>query len=60
MACRLPGADDPRAFWHLLEQGHAALSDVPADRWNAARVPEKRGGRAGYLKNVRGFDPKPF
>jgi acyl transferase domain-containing protein/acyl-CoA synthetase (AMP-forming)/AMP-acid ligase II/acyl carrier protein len=38
MACRFPGASDPRAFWHLLQHGIDAIGDVPASRWNAARM----------------------
>ena len=35
MACRFPGgADDPRAFWHLLQSGGDAIVEVPRDRWD--------------------------
>ena len=36
MACRFPGgAITPEAFWELLRGGVDAITDVPADRWNA-------------------------
>ena len=37
LACRLPGAADPDAFWHLLRDGGDATGrPVPADRFDAA------------------------
>ncbi|WP_018410106.1 type I polyketide synthase [Methyloversatilis thermotolerans] len=35
VGCRFPGADDVDAFWTLLDQGIDAISEVPADRWDA-------------------------
>jgi 3-oxoacyl-(acyl-carrier-protein) synthase/NAD(P)-dependent dehydrogenase (short-subunit alcohol dehydrogenase family)/SAM-dependent methyltransferase/acyl carrier protein len=36
IGCRFPGgADGPDAFWRLLHDGIDAITDVPADRWNA-------------------------
>ncbi|KAL4983906.1 ketoacyl-synt-domain-containing protein [Aspergillus falconensis] len=35
MACRMPGgANDPEAFWELLEQGRDACTTVPPDRFD--------------------------
>ncbi|MBM4313691.1 MAG: hypothetical protein FJ122_07185, partial [Deltaproteobacteria bacterium] len=35
MGCRFPGgADDPAAFWGLLESGGDAIRALPRDRWN--------------------------
>ena len=36
MACRFPGgATDLDSYWALLERGHDAIAEVPADRWDA-------------------------
>jgi pimaricinolide synthase PimS1 len=55
MACRLPGAPDPSAFWTLLRDGVDAVTDPPADREAAGR----RGGYLGAVDDVAGFDA-PF
>ncbi|MFH8368353.1 beta-ketoacyl synthase N-terminal-like domain-containing protein [Streptomyces sp. NPDC018031] len=68
MACRLPGAADPDAFWRLLVEGRDAITEVPADRWDAAArydpEPARPGGLAtrwgGFLDDVAGFDPEFF
>ncbi|MGH3325861.1 MAG: beta-ketoacyl synthase N-terminal-like domain-containing protein, partial [Streptomyces sp.] len=31
-ACRLPGAEDPGAFWRLLADGSSAVSEMPEGR----------------------------
>ncbi|MCY1057572.1 beta-ketoacyl synthase N-terminal-like domain-containing protein [Nannocystis sp. SCPEA4] len=37
IGCRFPGgADDPHAFWRLLDRGQDAVREVPADRWDIA------------------------
>ncbi|MFF1303024.1 polyketide synthase, partial [Streptomyces sp. NPDC058307] len=33
IACRLPGASSPEAFWRLLGDGADAVTSVPAGRW---------------------------
>jgi acyl carrier protein len=35
MACRFPGADNLAAFWELLMKGGDAITEVPAQRWDA-------------------------
>ncbi|GAA4016770.1 type I polyketide synthase [Allokutzneria multivorans] len=47
IACRLPEAGDPGAFWGLLRSGTDAIS-------------ETEQGRAGRLAEVDGFDPTFF
>ena len=47
IACRLPGAADPDAFWQLLRSGGDAVTDVPADRWPDADLGDFR--RGGFL-----------
>ncbi|MFJ1584957.1 SDR family NAD(P)-dependent oxidoreductase [Streptomyces sp. NPDC088197] len=33
VSCRLPGADDPTAFWDLLRGGADAVTELAAPRW---------------------------
>ncbi|MFI1801606.1 type I polyketide synthase, partial [Streptomyces sp. NPDC020379] len=52
LSCRLPGAPDPAAFRDMLRSGVDAITEVPAERWNAAGLsaadaPGTR--RAGFL-----------
>ncbi|MDA0637001.1 acyltransferase domain-containing protein, partial [Nonomuraea sp. MCN248] len=56
MACRLPGAADPGAFWRLLREGVDAVTEAPQDRWPEAT--EYR--RGGFLQDVHGFDAAFF
>ena len=53
LACRMPGADTPEAFWSLLEQGAHAITAPPADRDPAL-------GLGGYLTDVSRFDAACF
>ncbi|MYU67546.1 type I polyketide synthase, partial [Streptomyces sp. SID69] len=64
LACRLPGAADPAAFWRLLSEGTDAITEVPPDRWDGAAVadadPSEPGRtdirRGGFLDRVGHFD----
>ena len=68
MACRLPGAASPEAFWALLHGGIDAVREVPADRWDLEAyfdpdpaAPGKATTRwGGFLDRVDGFDPLFF
>jgi myxalamid-type polyketide synthase MxaB len=69
MGCRFPGgANDPESFWKLLKQGADCVSEVPADRWNAAdyydpnpHAPGKMSTRwGGFIRDVDRFDPQFF
>ena len=53
LACRMPGADSPEAFWSLLERGEHAITAPPADRDPAL-------GLGGYLADVSRFDAACF
>ncbi|SOD62186.1 Acyl transferase domain-containing protein, partial [Streptomyces zhaozhouensis] len=62
LACRLPGADGPEAFWNLLSSGADAITPVPEGRWRSATgEPEPEGTppgmrRGGFLDSVDTFD----
>jgi acyl transferase domain-containing protein/acyl carrier protein len=68
MACRFPGADGTGAFWKLLSEGGDAVSEVPADRWDADRyfqagdaTPGKTNSRwGGFVNNLDKFDAQFF
>ena len=69
IGCRFPGgAQSPGAFWDLLREGRDAITEVPADRWDAAAyldedpsVPGKTTTAwGGFLDGVEGFDPHFF
>ncbi|MDQ1288082.1 MAG: hypothetical protein QG622_1647, partial [Actinomycetota bacterium] len=52
LACRLPGANTPAAFWELLVAGRDAIADPGPAR--GALPP------GGYLEDVAGFDAALF
>ncbi|MBC2874423.1 MULTISPECIES: type I polyketide synthase [Streptomyces] len=57
MACRLPGASDPAAFWRLLSEGRDAVRPTPPAR---RRADSGLTGPGGYLDRVDGFDADFF
>ena len=69
IGCRFPGGvTGPDSFWKLLESGTDAVTEVPADRWDAeafydtdlsapGKMPTKWGA---YLDDVSGFDADFF
>ncbi len=68
MGCRFPQADDVQAFWRLLHNNIDAITDVPADRWDAAalfhadrNIPGRTyARRGGFLREVDRFDARFF
>ncbi|WP_369374425.1 type I polyketide synthase [Streptomyces sp. cg36] len=60
IACRVPGADGPDAFWRLLTDEVCSVEDVPAVRFGRPyEIPGARV-RAGLLKDVDRFDAEYF
>ena len=69
VGCRFPGdVVGPGSFWRLLVNGEDAISEVPADRWDAdafydpdpaapGRMTTKWGG---FVSDVAGFDADFF
>jgi phthiocerol/phenolphthiocerol synthesis type-I polyketide synthase D len=69
IGCRFPGGVvGPQSYWKLLTNGEDAISQVPADRWDAeefydpdpfapGRMASKWGG---FLADVAGFDADFF
>ena len=69
MACRFPGgADTPAKYWDLLRNGVDAISEVPANRWDANAfydpdplMPGKTYTRSGgFLTDIETFDAEFF
>jgi acyl transferase domain-containing protein/acyl carrier protein len=69
IGCRLPGGvHDAASFWTLLASGVDAVTEVPADRWDAASLydpdplaPGKVTTRWGaFLDGIDGFDAAFF
>jgi acyl transferase domain-containing protein len=64
MACRVPGAADPAAFWDLLRTGTDATGEIPPHRWDVdafydpdPKAPGKAYTRRGaFLDDVDAFD----
>lgn len=67
LACRLPGADGPAAYWALLTEGRSAVTDTPQDRREGVPAdgwPTPHGGtaplRGGYVSAPADFDAAFF
>ena len=68
IGCRVPGADGPAAFWHMLMAGIDAISPIPADRWDHAAYlgadPDEVGRivahSAGFIQAPDRFDAAHF
>lgn len=68
IGCRLPGANNPEAFWQLLCQGEDAIAEIPADRWDVDQFYDPEPGKpgkmstrwGGFLEQVDGFDAAFF
>ncbi len=67
--CRLPGgANSPEAYWDLLANGRDAITEIPADRWNAEafyspnpKAPGKTVSRwGGFIDQIDRFDARFF
>ncbi|HET8657663.1 MAG TPA: type I polyketide synthase, partial [Micromonosporaceae bacterium] len=56
LACRLPGAPTPYAFWQLLRDGRSAIAAMPADRGQASGAAPDRPWAGGFLDAVDLFD----
>ncbi len=66
--CRFPGAEDPEAFWDLLENGKDGIQEVPLDRWDINQYYDKNPQapgkmitrHLGVVKNIDQFDAQFF
>src|SRR5580704_9908983 len=68
IGCRFPGARDTRSFWHMLANGIDTITDIPADRFDAAAFYDPRPGApgkmsyrwGGFVDDIEGFDAAFF
>lgn len=75
MACRFAGADSPEELWSALTAGLDMTTETPRSRYGGseetsdpdpdphpghADADAERGPRAGYLKDIHGFDAEFF
>jgi acyl transferase domain-containing protein/pimeloyl-ACP methyl ester carboxylesterase len=61
MACRMPGADDPGAFWEQVRNGTDAVTEVPPSRWGAQEPAGPRHAwRGSFIDQVDSFDAAFF
>nr|WP_297353586.1 type I polyketide synthase [uncultured Caldimonas sp.] len=68
IACRFPKADSAEDYWHLLDTGVDAITEVPVSRWNAEaffQPGESAPGKTyakwgGFLADIDGFDANFF
>jgi acyl transferase domain-containing protein/acyl-CoA synthetase (AMP-forming)/AMP-acid ligase II/acyl carrier protein len=68
IACRFPSADGPREFWDNLCKGVDAVTEVPADRWDAdamydpnpLAIGKMNTRRGGFIRGVELFDARFF
>ena len=66
VACRVPGASGPDAFWQLLKNGLDAITAVPTDRWpldadrDAEGAPRDGMRSGGFLQDIDRFDAELF
>ena len=69
VGCRFPGgADNPEAYWRLIEEGGDGIRPVPAQRWDVDALYDPEPGKpgrvytrtGGYLDEVDRFDASLF
>jgi acyl transferase domain-containing protein/NAD(P)-dependent dehydrogenase (short-subunit alcohol dehydrogenase family) len=69
MACRFPGgANNPGAYWKLLQRGTDAITEVPRTRWDVDALydadPDAPGRmytrHGGFLDGIEDFDAQFF
>jgi acyl transferase domain-containing protein len=50
MACRVPGATNPRDLWEVLEQRKDLQRKMPEDRYNADSFYHPQGTNKGTVR----------
>jgi polyketide synthase PksM len=68
IACRFPGADNPRDFWNNLVAGVDSIREIPPERWDTRRYYSPNIGEAnkanskwcGLIEDIDQFDQRFF
>ena len=68
MGCRFPGANNPDAYWKILDEQLDVIRDVPPERWNIDEYydpdPNAPGKmyvkKSGFIEHVDRFEPQFF
>ncbi len=60
MACRMPGANTPEAWWQQLQAGKDMTGELPEARRVLHPSPPAHLRRGGFLDDIAGFDPGFF
>jgi acyl transferase domain-containing protein/NAD(P)H-dependent flavin oxidoreductase YrpB (nitropropane dioxygenase family)/NADP-dependent 3-hydroxy acid dehydrogenase YdfG len=60
IACSFPGAADLPAFWSNILRGVDAVTEVPADRWDADRYADASASHWGGFLPPLAFDPLSY
>lgn len=68
MACRFPKAPSLETYWQLLKKGQAAISRVPAERWDLDTLYSTEDGAlgkmnspfGGFIQDIEQFDAAFF
>ena len=68
MGCRFPEANNPTAFWQLLQEGRDAVVEIPPERWNLDAYYDPQPNQPGkmyarrmaLLEMVDQFNPRFF
>ncbi len=49
VACRFAGAPDLESYWHLIQAGIDASSEIPDSRWNVDEFFDPTGEQPGKM-----------
>ena len=54
IGCRFPHSQNPEEFWHLLQNGVDAITEVPSQRWNVDAFYDPQPGKPGKMSTKWG------
>src|SRR5262249_31216015 len=60
VACKLPGANDPNQYWHLIRSGISMIREFPSGRASAVEADRPGYLKGGFVEDVDAFDAAFF